>query len=244
VLERMRIDLSLWIGATAAVAVVVGCGGASSDPGSVPGSSHASASGAGWDGDAGVEGEVDAEPEPPAVTFVLENTHPDEDLVFSLDRGWQPVIFAYSGEPPNATPIIMFPKHCTAACDAEAEEICPDCPEPTNVQDIKAAQQREVVAPGETLEVPWDGEVFVYGATEGTRDGKPVSCDCYDKEPVPEETYTVRACGFRVTTEPNRPSTYQCVQGEMTLPADEPLVVELEFPVPEQPARRGRRGRR
>lgn len=243
--ERTRIDLSLWIGGAAAVALGVSCGGASSDPGAAapPGTSRAE--GAGAEGalarDAGAGQEADAEPPPPAVTFALENTHPEQDLVFSLDRGWQPVIFAYSGEPPNATPILMFPKHCTAACDEEEGERCPSCPEPTGAQNIKEAQKREKVPPDETLEVPWDAEVFVYQDTEGSRDGRPVSCECYDKEPVPEGTYTVRACGFRVTTEPNRPSTYQCVESEMTLPAEESMVVDLEFPEPEEEgARAGR----
>jgi hypothetical protein len=242
VLERTRRDLILWTGVIAA-AFTWGCGGAATDAGSAPGSSRgAAAHGDDPTGDAGVAmAEADAEPPPAAVTFVLENTHPDRDLVFSLDRGWQPVIFAFSGEPPNATPIIMFPKHCTAACEVDEADRCPVCPEPTEVRDIKAAQKREVVAPGETFEVEWDAEVFVYSDTRGTRNGRQARCECHAQEPVPEDTYTVRACGFRVSTEPNRPSTYQCVDSEMTFPADGPMVVELEFPEP--PAQRRRAGR-
>ncbi len=227
--------------AAAAAALGFGCAGATSDHGAGPESSAAlAAEESALDRDAGADmAEADAEPPPPAVTFVLENTHPERDLVFSLDRGWQPVIFAFSGEPPDATPIVMFSKHCTAACEVDEEERCPVCPEPTDFRDIKAAQKREVVPPGEVLEVPWDGEVFVYRNTEGLRNGRSANCECYDKEPVPEETYTVRACGFRVSTEPNRPSDYQCVDSEMTFPSDGPMVVELEFPEP--PARRGRR---
>ena len=241
-LERTRSYVWVGVGAIAVAAIGLSCGGATSDAGASPGSARA-ATGAGDDGtgrDGGVGFGEDATPKPAAVTFVLENTHPEQDLVFSLDRGWQPVIFAYSGEPPNATPILMFPKHCTAACDADEEERCPVCPEPTEVQDIKAAQKREVVAPGEILEVEWDAKVFVYRDAQGTRNGRSASCECYDTEPVPEQTYTVRGCGFRVTTEPNRPSTYQCVQAEMTFPADGPLVVELEFPDPAEAPRAAR----
>jgi hypothetical protein len=235
-LERLRSDRILWTGVIAA-AMALGCGGAVTDSGESPGSRSAVMS-EDFGEDAGVA-PADAEPPPAAVTFVLHNTHPEQDLVFSLDRGWQPVIFAFSGEPPNAVPIIMFSKHCTASCEEEGEALCPSCPEPTDFRDIAAAQIREVVAPGESLEVEWDAEVFLYSDTRGTRNGRRVACECFDKEPVPEETYTVRACGFRVTTEPNRPSTYQCVDAEMTFPADGPLVIDLEFPVPTPP--RGRR---
>jgi hypothetical protein len=237
-LERMRKERILWIGVIVA-AVGFGCGGAATDSGAGSGAGMAMGAGEDYDDDVEARLEADAAPPPAAVTFVLHNTHPDQDLVFSLDRGWQPVIFAFSGEPPNATPIIMFPKHCTTTCDEAEEAICPSCPEPTDFRDIAASQVREVVAPGETFEVEWDAEVFVYSDTRGTRNGRRVACECHEKEPVPEETYTVRACGFRVSTEPNRPSTYQCVDAEMTFPADGPMVVELEFPVPTPP--RGRR---
>ncbi len=46
---------------------------------------------------------ADAMPDaaPPAVSFVLEN-HGKTDLSFAVDKGWQPVLFAYSGKPPKA----------------------------------------------------------------------------------------------------------------------------------------------
>ncbi len=239
-LEQARSEMIRWAGAIAAVAVATGCGGAESDP-RVPdddGASDDELSAPYNEGDdaalADDDGELgEAEDEEAPVTFVLENTHPDQDLVFSLDQGWQPVLFGYSGEPPNAEPIIMFSKFCTAACDAEPADRCPSCPQPTEIRDIKEAQKREVVEPGDVVEVEWDAEIFRYADTEATRDGEAVSCECYEKEPVPEDVYTIRSCGFRMTDEPNRPSIYQCVEAEMEVPAEEPIRIELEFPHPD-----------
>ncbi len=192
----------------------------------------ATGTGGGQEGE-GQEPETTTEPEKPAdpVTFVIKNSGA-EDLVFSTDKGWQPIIFAFSGKPPKAKPIIMFPKFCTSSCDAEPEERCPFCPEPEKVKEIRAAEKREIVAPGKTLEVGWDAEVFVYERTKGKRDGRTKRCDCYRKEPVAAETYTVRVCGLRVTKVAEERSKLQCVDGTMTLPTEEPLRVELDFPDP------------
>lgn len=177
-------------------------------------------------GDAKDPGDENGEPafvsEHPVV-FRINNTG-DEDLVFSMDRGWQPVIFAFSGQPPNATPIIMFPKFCTASCNAD--DRCPKCPQPTTTRDIKAAEKRETVAPGKSLDVDWDAEVFIYNKKK---------CDCYTKAAVPPETYTVRACGFRITDTHKSSSVYQCVDSQMTFPHDGSQLVELEFPNPAEP---------
>lgn len=180
-------------------------------------------------GDAGVA----EEPTKPAaaVTFVITNSGKD-DLVFSTDRGWQPIIFAYSGKPPKAKPILMFPKFCTASCDVAAEERCPFCPQPEKVKEIRKAEKREIVEPGKTLEVGWDAEVFVYGRTKGKRDGRTKRCECYKKEPVPANTYTVRICGLRVTKVAEQRSKLQCMDGTMTLPSEEPVRVEVDFPDP------------
>lgn len=165
-----------------------------------------------------------------AVTFVLANTA-DEDLVFSIDKGWQPVIFAFSGKPPKAVPIVMFAKHCTASCDAVEEERCPYCPPPETAKAEREGEQRVVVAAGAEHRVPWDGGTFVYEKTTGTLEGKKAKCECWRRaEPAPA-TYTVRACGFRVTKEAGKQSKYQCVEGSMTLPpAETPMEVRLEFP--------------
>jgi hypothetical protein len=177
--------------------------------------------------DAGDSVAVDDPPvaDGPPVTFVIKNTA-KSDLVFSLDRGWQPIILAYSGEPPNAKSILMFETHCTTSCDTERADRCPICEEPERVADIKKAEKREIVKPGGSLEVPWDGEVFVYEKTRGPRKRR---CQCSKKEPVPPETYTIRSCGLRLTQDAKKRSNLQCVKGSMTLPADGPIKVELEF---------------
>ena len=169
--------------------------------------------------------------EQPPVTFRLKNSAADE-LVFSLDRGWQPVIFGFSGKPPNAKAIVMFPKFCTAACDVAETERCPSCPQPEKVKDIRAAEKREVVAPGSKLDVPWDGQIFVYKETRAKQDGRKTTCECHTREPVPPETYTVRACGLRLTKVAAKSTKLQCVEGKMTFPASGPQVVELDFPAP------------
>jgi hypothetical protein len=187
------------------------------------------------EGSAGESGEASQENTAakavPAVTFRLKNSAKDE-LVFSLDKGWQPVIFAYSGKPPKATPIVMFPKFCTAACDLDETERCPYCAEPDKVKDIKAAEKREVVAAGASLDVPWDGQVHVYENTRGKRDGKGTKCECFRKQPVPPEKYTVRACGLRITKSAKASTRYQCVEATMSFPAEGPQIVELDFPKP------------
>lgn len=158
----------------------------------------------------------------PAVTFRLKNSAKD-DLVFSVDKGWQPVIFAFSGQPPKAKSILMFPKHCTASCELSGEERCPVCAAPEKVKDIIAAETREVVAPGKSFDVPWDGQIYLHDKKD---------CDCYRREPVPPETYTVRACGLRITKSAKKSTKMQCADGTMTFPADGPQVVELDFPTP------------
>lgn len=226
------------------VALLLGCGGSQNPANSEPlGDTHVESEAEGLNDQAapaGLEaGEESTTGEPgeavpeeaPAVTFRLVNTA-KEDLVFSVDKGWQPVIFAFSGEPPNAKSILMFPKFCTASCDAAAEERCPYCPEPENVREVKASEQRQVVAAGSSIDVPWDGEVFVYEKTRGKQDGRSKRCDCYRKQAVPPETYTVRACGLRLTKTAKRSTKYQCVDGSMSFPAEGPQVVTLEFPAP------------
>jgi len=188
---------------------------------------------AGGEGETTEEGEEGAEaaPEegpPAAVTFVLKNSH-EQELAFNLDLGWQPVLFAYTGKPPKAVSILMFPKFCTESCETAPEERCPVCTQPEKAQDILAAQKMEKVAPGEELEVPWDGQMFVY---EKTRGASKTRCECHRTEPAPEGTYTVKACGLRLTTTAEERSRLQCVEGEMTLPPEDGLRVELDFGAP------------
>ncbi|HEU5059427.1 MAG TPA: hypothetical protein VFU21_22995 [Kofleriaceae bacterium] len=198
----------------------------------------------GGEGEGGeaTEGETPTEAGPPAaVTFVLKNSH-DTELAFNMDRGWGINIFAYSGKPPKAKPILMFPKHCTTACDLDEAERCPVCPEPEKVKDIKAAQKMEKVAPGAVLEVPWDGKQLVYSKTKGAASGKSKKCECHAPEATPDGTYTVRACGLRLSTEVGKDTQIQCVEGSMTLPSEEPIRVEFDFGAPpKKPCPKGKK---
>ncbi len=176
-------------------------------------------------------GDAAAESPAAAVTFRLQN-QADEDLVFNIDKGWQAVIIAYSGQPPNAVPIVMFPKFCTASCDLDTAERCPYCPEPENVREVKAAEKHQVVPSQESFALPWDGQVLLYEDTSGSRDGRNLTCECHRKQPVPAETYTVRACGLRLTKSAKKSSKMQCATGTMAFPAEGPQVVDLVFAAP------------
>lgn len=174
------------------------------------------------------------------VTFVLRNSH-DQELAFSMDRGWQPNLFAYRGKPPRAKWILMFPKHCAASCDAAEEKRCPVCKEPERAKDQLKAQKFERVAPGDEISVPWDGQAFRYEKTRVGRKGKRKRCECHRSEPAPAGTYTVKACGLRLTRSAERRSRLQCVEAEMTLPASGPTRVELDFGDPDPRAAAHRR---
>ena len=123
----------------------------------------------------------------------------------------------------------MFPTHCTAGCESGEDDICPYCPEPERVKDIKAAEQHDHIAPGDMREVAWDGQQHVYEKCRGKRNGKKVRCKCFKKAETPAETYTVKACGLRKTQTAKSSSKYQCVESQMVLPSDDPIVVELDF---------------
>ncbi len=220
--------------------ILIGCGGSQAPAQSAPGDTHASSEGDDLDPEPGIgegegegEGETGQETVPPApeapVTFRVVNRAKD-DLVFSIEKGWQTSFIAFSGKPPKAKPIVMFPKHCTASCDLAAEEVCPVCEAPEKVNDVKAAEQRQVVASGASFDVPWDGKVFVYEKAKGARRNQ--RCECYRTEEVPPETYTVRVCGLRLTKSADKLTKLQCVDTTMTVPADEPQVITVEFPAP------------
>jgi hypothetical protein len=164
------------------------------------------------------------------VTFVLKNSH-SEELAFNMDRGWQPNLFAYRGKPPRAKWILMFPKHCAASCDVSARRRCPVCKEPETARGQLAAQKFERIAPGDDIEIQWDGRAFHYEKTRGTRGGKRRRCECHRTEPAEPGTYTVKACGLRLTRSAEKRSRLQCVEAEMTLPASGTRV-ELDFGAP------------
>jgi hypothetical protein len=175
--------------------------------------------------DAGVP--IDAAPPASAITFVLTNTG-REELALNLDYGWGAVLQAFYGKPPHAKPILMFPTFCTAACDAPDADRCMSCPRPEKVADIRNAQKLEKIAPGASLEVPWDANVHAYQVTK-PKEGKIKKCKCFSLEPAPAQTYTVRACGLRLSTSVEKSSRMVCAEGQMTLPVTEPTRVELSF---------------
>jgi hypothetical protein len=217
------------------VGIVLGCGGSQAPAQSPPGDTHASGedvddvpAGMGEEGAEPAQETAPAAPQSP-VTFRVVN-RASEDLVFSIEKGWQTSFIAFSGKPPNAKPIVMFPKFCTASCDVAAEEVCPVCEAPEKVNDVKAAEQRQVVASGASLDVPWDGQVFVYEKTRGARRNQ--RCECYRAQEVPPETYTVKVCGLRLTKTSTKSTKLQCVESTMTVPSEEPQVITVEFPAP------------
>lgn len=232
--------------------LTTGCGGtqATDSGGGTPGQSHSGSTG---DGDAHTStgddddddhamdaplhtthgegtgtGNVGMPASDSPVTFVLKNSG-NEPLYLNMDKGWQAVIYAYSGKPPNAKSILMFPSHCTASCDSEPADVCPVCEEPQRVKDIKAAENHDAVEPGDTRVVPWDGLAFSYKKTKGTQDGRRVRCNCSTTAEAPAETYTIKACGLRKTQSAKTRSKYQCVESTLTLPITEPIEVELDF---------------
>ena len=171
------------------------------------------------------------------VTFVLRNSDTQE-LAFNLDRGWQPNLFAYTGRPPHAKWILMFPTHCTGSCAARDQDRCPLCREPEGAAAELAAQKLARVAPGDELLVPWDGRVFIYKRTRvKRRNVRSRRCECHRTEPAPPATYTVKACGLRLTRSAAQRTRLQCVEGKMTLPSQAPLRIELDFGAPGEPAR-------
>lgn len=215
-------------------AALLACGGSNTPDSGTPGTKHKTDNGD--DGtdidspltstapDAGVVADEPAAP----VTFVLKNTAKDS-LFINMDKGFAAVIYAYSGKPPNAKSILMFPTHCTASCDSAPEDICPVCEEPTRANDIKAAENHDEVKPGDSRKVPWDGMVFDYKKTKGTQAGKRARCRCHETVEPPPEEYIIKACGLRKTQSAKQASKYQCVTGSLTLPITDPVVVELDF---------------
>ncbi len=220
-------------------ASIASCGGSKSGDGTGPGHNHSTkpddgdiegidADQASSPADAGVEA-------PPAapVTFVLKNSA-KSSLFLNMDKGWQAVIYAYSGTPPNAKSILMFPTYCTASCDSSPEDVCPYCPQPERAKDIQAAENHDDVKPGDSRSVPWDGMAFSYQNAKGTQNGKKAKCKCSELvEPEPA-TYTIKACGLRKTQSAEERSKYQCVESTLTLPVEGPTVVELDFGKPEK----------
>jgi hypothetical protein len=185
---------------------------------------------AGEEGTSG-EGETEAPPASP-YTIVVNNTA-DTDLAFNMDMGWAASISMYSGKPPKAVVVLPFAKHCTESCDADPESICPSCPQPEKLKDIRQVQKLETVKAGASLEIPWDGQVHIYEKVKGKK-----RCECYKREPVPDATYTIKVCGLRLTKSEEASTELQCIDGQLIAPSSEPQRVELEFPKPPKKKRK------
>jgi hypothetical protein len=148
---------------------------------------------------------------PPGTTIELKNDG-DSDLVFGTTKGWQPVIFAFTGKPPKAKPILLFESFCTATCSAPEGEVCPVCREPANKKEELKMAKSESAAPGGSVKVPWDGKMFVYEKAPGKH-----HCKCWNKADPPADTYTVRACGLRPSKVAGKASKPTCAETQVTL---------------------------
>lgn len=212
---------------------LLACGGSAKQESGAPGTKHSPGTG---DSDVDIDtpitstlpeadaGTAVSEPSAP-VTFVLKNTA-KESLFLNMDKGFAAVIYAYSGKPPNAKSILMFPTHCTASCESAPEDICPVCEEPKQATAIKAAEKHDEVTPGDSRRVEWDTMAFAYKKTRGA---KGTRCRCHEPVDPPPEEYIIKACGIRKTQSAKKPSKYQCVTSTLTLPVTEPVTVELDF---------------
>jgi len=158
-------------------------------------------------------------------TFALENAG-DDDLVFAIDKGWQPVLFAYTGKPPKARSILLFPTACTESCDIDPDEMCPVCRESsdpkTRKREEKEETRRETAAAGAKVSVPWDGKVFVYEKAPPEAGRK--KCQCWRKVDPPPDTYTIKACGLRPAKRAGSASRAVCAEAAVTLPATDPTI--------------------
>jgi hypothetical protein len=224
--------------ASLAALLAPGCGGSGKKDSSEPGGSHETpggegggtgtepggAPGSGGVGDAGVAaGEPDAAPARAPVVFVLKNEGKTE-LTFALDKGWGGAIYAYSGKPPKAKSVLVFPRYCTAACDGSGEGgvVCPTCTEAEDPKERqkqeKAETVRQVVPAGESFELSWDGQVLGYEKAPKDVRGKNKKCECWKKAAPEAADYTVRACALRTASVVGQSSKMECVEGTLTLP--------------------------
>lgn len=158
------------------------------------------------------------------VTFELKNSGTTE-VEFNIDKGWGAVMFGYSGKPPKAKSIEIFPRFCTAACDAPEAEKCPKCERPEKAKEEAGLEQRFPVPAGKSHVIEWDGQVHSY---QKTKAGK-AKCDCFSKAMVPAESYTLRVCGLRVTKTAADRTRQQCVDQVVQLPPAAPTRLVFDF---------------
>jgi hypothetical protein len=167
-------------------------------------------------------------PIPPAevtTSIELKNGAPDSDLVFSTTKGWQPVVFAYTGKPGKAKSVMLFSSACLASCDSGEAAACPSCPEPKNKKEELAMARSETAPAGGSVKVPWDGKVFVFGTSAGKQ-----KCKCWRRVDPPPDSYTIKACGLRPSKEPGKPSKPVCAETKVALGSGEtPHAITINF---------------
>jgi hypothetical protein len=219
------------------VAVLAACGGGASEtkPTPPPGETHAPPAPAAPDvapGEtrrppeaqepAGIRAPLPL-PKPEGKTIELRNEG-DGELLFATTKGWQPVIFAYTGKPPKAKPILLFESFCTASCSAPDADVCPTCKEPKNKKEELAMAKYETAPAGGSVKVPWDGKMFVYQKASGKH-----KCKCWTKSDPPADTYTVKACGLRPSKEAGKPSKPTCAETQVVLGEGSADTITLSF---------------
>jgi len=164
-------------------------------------------------------------PLPPVAGTTIElKNDGDGDLMFSTTKGWQSLVFAYTGKPPKAKSVMLFEAYCTASCDA-GDAVCPVCPAPKNKKEELAMAKSETAAVGGSIKVPWDGKVFVYDKAPGKH-----HCKCWKKVDPPPDTYTIKACGLRPSKEPGKPSKPVCSETQAALGGPAPATITISFP--------------
>lgn len=163
-------------------------------------------------------------PPPVAGTTIELKNDGEGDLMFSTTKGWQSLVFAYTGKPPKAKSVMLFEGYCTASCDS-GDGVCPVCPEPKNKKEELAMAKSETAAAGGSIKVPWDGKVFVYEKAPGKH-----HCKCWHKVDPPADTYTIKACGLRPSKEPGKPSKPVCSETQAALGGATPATITISFP--------------
>lgn len=174
-------------------------------------------------------------PAVPQLPYAIELRNSGEtDVVFAIDKGWQPVIFAYTGKSPKAKSALLFPTYCTESCETATELMCPVCKEPELPKDRQKAEKletkREVAPAGSSFKLDWDGKIYAYEKAPPEARAKKKKCQCWRKVDPPADTYTIKACGLRPSPKPGESSRPVCVESQVQLPAATvPSTITLDF---------------
>ena len=167
---------------------------------------------------------MDQPPATSAYTIELINKG-DSELMVSVRKGWQPVVFALQGKPPKATAFMLFPKHCMQSCDIAAAQMCPVCE--VNEKNVvkrrkqELAQKKDVSAPpGGTITIPWDGHFYDYQlAPAEARTRKNSTCQCYQPADPAPGVYQFWVTGRRRQTKKfGKPARMSRLIQSVTLP--------------------------